>query len=181
MKSKELLALAVLMTLSFVATCAVVWMQRPADTPPPVAAAPRGPSPPPPADVRASPPAPPPPSRTPPAPPAAIEVPPPDYSGPPLPVLFAISSHPATRRADDDAGVGDGLRRQVDIANNSGELLEITILAVDTPTQQTSSAQVLLPPHGQAHAGSETGLKLEPGEQIALRSSGYQELTATVP
>jgi hypothetical protein len=121
--------------------------------------------------------------------PAEDEVPPADYAGPALPVLFAISSYPGRPRVvetDDDTQAATvapdqpDLVRQVDIFNTSGDLLQITVLALDMPTGQTTHAFRLVPPHAQAHVGSEAGLKLDPGNQVTLRARGYQDLTETV-
>jgi hypothetical protein len=113
------------------------------------------------------------------------EVPPADDTGPPLPLLFAISSHPGAMRDDDeddtDRTEPSGIARQVDLFNNSGDPLDITVLAVDVPTQMTTRAQLLVRPHAQAHIGTESGLKLESGYQVTLRSRGYQEMSQVVP
>jgi hypothetical protein len=114
----------------------------------------------------------------------AIEVPPSDNTGPILPLMFAISSHPGSRQdaADDDPNpTAQPLARQVDLVNNSSVALKVTVLAMNLPTQQTTRAELFLPPNAQAHMGSESGLKLESGDQVILRSRGYQELTETVP
>jgi hypothetical protein len=98
----------------------------------------------------------------------AIEVPPSEDNGPALPVLFAISS------------VRSGVARQVDVQNNSDGPLDITVVAMDGPTQERTVAQMFLPPNSEEHVGSESGLRLEPGYQVTLRSSGYRELNQTV-
>ncbi len=125
-----------------------------------------------------------------PVPAPAVEVPSSDDAGPPLPVMLAVTSHPSRPLDDpDDADGGDdgaptvqpGVARQVDLLNESGDLLSITVLAVNVPTQDTTRADLLLPPHAQVHAGSESGLKLGPGYQVTLRSRGYQQMTETVP
>jgi hypothetical protein len=189
-KEKEILAVTGLAILGFAVTFAVVsWVQRepgarlalPArasvgrvwsslvshsSTPPsPVAAAAPAPS------------------R--PAMPAAaeqgIEVPPSDDAGPPLPVMLAFSSHPGDADADNATPPGPaGVVRQVDLYNTSDEPLAVTVLALDVPTQETTRAQVFMSPHALGHVGTEAGLKLDPGNQVALRSRGYRELTGTV-
>jgi hypothetical protein len=112
---------------------------------------------------------------------AAIEPPPADARGLPLPVMLAVSAHPGPRQQAVDGDTAPGVARQVDVVNTSGELLNLTVMAVDLPTQAMTSAQLLVPPNGQAHVGSESGLKLEPGSAVTLRSRGYQEVTTTVP
>jgi hypothetical protein len=205
MKSRQILTTVALMILSFTATLAVLWHQR---VPPPAAASPRNswrtaalPAQRPPADAIDAPvsaarstPLKAVSTRAPAAPSSPIEAPVWDDTGPPLPVLFAVSSHASLRQndAEDDDAESDqaeqatptvqpDVARQVDVLNESGEPLSITVLSVDVPTQETTQAQLLVPPHAQAHAGSESGLKLEPGYQVTLRSRGYQEMTQTVP
>ncbi len=125
-----------------------------------------------------------------PVPTPPIEVPSSDDTGPSLPVMLAVSSHLSLPFDDpNDADSGDDeapalqpdVARQVDLLNESDDLLSITVLAVDVPTQDTTRADLLLPPHGQAHAGREAGLKLGPGYEVTLRSRGYQQMTQTVP
>jgi len=110
-------------------------------------------------------------------------VPPSEDNGPALPVLFAVSSHPARKQVDDaGAAIGSyGIARQVDVVNNSSDPLAITVVAVDVPTQERTVAELLVPPNAEEHAGSESGLKLAPGYQVTLRSRGYRELTQIVP
>lgn len=195
MKSKPAITLTALVVASFAATLAVVWLQgEPGPHPaaktsarssrpwwPPAAPAPRRS-----AEVAAS--APVPAARrldAPAAAAAAEEVPPADAGGPPLPVILGITSRRERLHDDpDDDGAATAPRFgevwQVDLYSNSDQPLQLTVVATDTPTQETSHAQVLVMPHTQAHLGAESGLKLEPGNLVALRSSGYQEMTQTV-
>jgi len=198
MKSKRALTTAALVLLSFSATLAIVWMQGAPPGPQP-AALPARPSP------KSSPggwsvahlwaamardesrPT----AVLPDAPPVAAatgdSAPPSDDQAPPLPVYFTVSSHPGI--GSTDSGVDDGtapadrsgVLRQVDIVNNSDEVLQITVVALNVPTQQTTQAHLFLRPHHQEHAGSALGLKLEPGDQVTLRSSGYRQLSGVVP
>lgn len=187
---KQILTLGALATLGFAVTLAVPWILRapsapaalpgraalsrfwssvvPHVSPAAVSAATPGAAPP----------------RAPYAPYSSPEVPPYDVSGPPLPVMLATSSHAGRAEDDADGDTVDSNRvvlvRQVDLVNESDEPLEITVLATDVPTQETTQAQLFVPPHAQAHVDSESGLKLEPGYQVALRSRGFQELTQTV-
>ena len=94
---------------------------------------------------------------------------------------WRANAHPGPRQQAVDGDTAPGVARQVDVVNTSGELLNLTVMAVDLPTQAMTSAQLLVPPNGQAHVGSESGLKLEPGSAVTLRSRGYQEVTTTVP
>ena len=117
--------------------------------------------------------------------PSAPDVPASDDNGPPLPVMLAVTSHPGQIVIDDDDASREAdphpIARQVDIYNTSSDLLSITVLAADAQTQKTTQAQVLMRSNGQAHIGTESGLKLEPGAAVTLRSRGYQEMTTTVP
>ena len=98
-----------------------------------------------------------------------IEPPPSDSSdGPPLPVMLAVRS--GASRADSPDG-----ERELDLVNNSDEALTITILVADAP-----KAQLFVPPGVEQRLGTDSGLDLEPGSQVTLRSHGYRELTETV-
>jgi len=91
----------------------------------------------------------------------AIEVPAPGGAdAPPLPVMFAVHH-------DGDA--------ELDVVNTSDEALTVTILVADNP-----KAQIFMPPRVEQHLGSDSGIELEPGSSVTLRSAGYQELTQTV-
>jgi hypothetical protein len=187
--SRHTLTVAALAILSFGLTLAALWMQRAPNVPvalpgraalsrvwAALSARPSAPAAATAAAVAA------PPAR---ALPPDADVPAYDMSGPPLPVMFAVSSvrGPVAEDDADDASVPSnriGVTRQVDLVNESDAPLEITVLATYVPTQETTQAQLFVPPHGQAHAGRESGLKLEPGYQIALHGRGYQELVETV-
>jgi hypothetical protein len=118
---------------------------------------------------------------TPPAP-SAPEAPSSDDNGPPLPVMLSVSSRPGQIQDDDDDRDADPnpVVRDVDIVNTSSDLLSISVLAVDASTQKATHALVIVRPNGQAHVGTESGLKLEPGDTVTLRSKGYRESTTSV-
>jgi hypothetical protein len=168
-------ALIATMVVSFVVSFAVLWSQRappgvattmvpvPAGRRPALSAATRPPDP---APIVA---------EVPPAAPAAAD------SGPPLPVVLAVSSHAAPRDEDSDGSADSpAVARQVDIINESDQALDITVLVAD-PTQQSTRTSVFLLPHAEAHPGIESGLKIEPGDTVTLRSAGFGPVTQTVP
>jgi len=98
-----------------------------------------------------------------------MEPPPLDSTdGPPLPVMLAVRS--GAPRSDSPAG-----DTELDLVNTSDEALTITILVADAP-----KAQLFVPPGVEQHLGTDSGLDLEPGSQVTLRSSGYRQLTETV-
>jgi len=187
--NNEIRLAALTMTASFAATFAYLWWQRgpalPDATPAPrLAAVPRASAPPGP-PIRA---APAPVAAPEPAAPKIVPIdapkhvlPPANLDGPPLPLLVAVNPRPvsADNSADDDA---DGKSsNQVEILNTSEQLLAVTVIDVNVPTQKTSSTQVLLQPNGRAHVGSEAGLAMESGDSITLRSAGFRDMTQTVP
>ena len=99
--------------------------------------------------------------------------------------MLAVSTHPAGLEGDDaenaaTPNVQAGVAREVDVVNISSDLLSITVMAVNPPTGEQTLAQLLVPPNTQAHIGSESALKLEPGYAVTLRSRGYREMTTTV-
>ena len=82
--------------------------------------------------------------------------------------MLAVRS--GASRADSPGG-----ERELDLVNNSDEALTITILVADAP-----KAQLFVPPGVEQRLGTDSGLDLEPGSQVTLRSHGYRELTETV-
>ncbi len=115
-------------------------------------------------------------------PPPLPEVPASDDNGPPLPVMLAVSSHPGQVEDEDDPSADPHpVARSVDIANTSSDQLVLTVLAMNEATHNPSHVVVVVRPNGQWHVGTESGLKLEPGDTVTLRSAGYHELTTTVP
>jgi hypothetical protein len=193
MRGKETFVLVALVTLTFAVTLALLWPNaptpiapralpgRPAVTRawwPALLAGPRAS-----AEAAAAwlaPPA----RPAPPAPAPALEVPPSDDSGPPLPVWLRVSLVPAQNEDDEDGAPPTdrpALERQLDLFNDSGEPLQLIVLGVNALTGETTPAQVLVAPQSEAHVGSESGLKLEPGYQVSVRSRGFRELTQAVP
>lgn len=108
-----------------------------------------------------------------------------DATGPPLPMLLAFSSHPAPADDDEESAVARGFRRptvrQLDLLNNAGKPLQLTVVAVNVSTQEATRVELFLPPRGQAHLGAESGLVLEPGYQVTIHSRGYHPLESTAP
>ena len=101
-----------------------------------------------------------------------------------MPLMVRVSTQPLEEegeKASDILTSQPSVTRQVAVLNTSDNLLNLTVMAMDAATHQTTLAQVLVPPHGQGHVGTESGLRLEPGSAVTLRSSGYQEITTTVP
>lgn len=108
------------------------------------------------------------------------EAPAADPQGPELPLMFGVSSRPGTPDEDDENSGSPSVQRQVNLLNQSDKPLTIWVLITDPATGEHSEKQFFVPPHQQAHVASSPDLKLEPGYQVALRSSGFQELTQTV-
>ena len=120
---------------------------------------------------------------------AIPEPPQPNYEGPPLPVLFAVTTESVIRgEADGDQPRAEGEPadtptsvKRANISNASDQPLDVTVIAVDIPTQKTSQASVFLTPGGQQSLGPDAGLHMESGDQSTLRSRGFHDLTETVP
>jgi hypothetical protein len=85
-----------------------------------------------------------------------------------LPVMLAIR----TGAPSADAPGGE---RELDLVNNSEQPLTIAVLVAGVP-----KAELFAPPGTEHHLGAESGLALEPGASVTLRSSGYQDLNETV-
>jgi 3-oxoacyl-ACP reductase-like protein len=185
--NNEIRMAALTMTVSFAATFAYLWWQRGAAvadaTPAPrLAAAPRASAPPRPIIAAPAPvaaPAPAAPKIVPIDAPKQV-LPPANLDGPPLPLLVAVNPRPVSADNSEDAADGKS-SNQVEILNTSEQLLAVTVIDVNGPTQKTSSTQVLLQPNGRAHVGSEAGLAMESGDSITLRSAGFRDMTQTVP
>jgi hypothetical protein len=120
---------------------------------------------------------------------AVPETPQPNYEGPPLPVLFAVTTETVTRgesngdepHAESESADTPTSVKRANISNASDQPLDVTVIAVDIPTQKTSQASVFLTPGGQQSLGPDAGLHMESGDQITLRSRGFHDLTETVP
>ena len=108
------------------------------------------------------------------------EVPPSDSNGPPLPLLFNVSAHTSIGRLVVGQPPRREVQRQVDVINQSDEPLDLAILETGATPAEAGQVRLMVPPRQQAHVGTEAGLKLEPGDQVTLRSKGYQEMTTTV-
>jgi len=121
--------------------------------------------------------------------PAVPETLQPDYDGPPLPVLFAVTTESVTRgESDADQPHAEGEPadtptsvKRANISNTSDQPLDVTVIAVNMPTQKTSQASLFLTPGGQQSLGPDAGLRMESGDQVTLRSRGFHDLTETVP
>lgn len=99
-----------------------------------------------------------------------------NLDGPPLPVLVSVAAAAAQGGMADDTS-----SNQADILNTSEQPLAVTLIDVSATTQRTSSTQVLLAPNGQAHITANTSLPMESGDAVTLRSSGFRDMTQTVP
>lgn len=99
----------------------------------------------------------------------ATEAPPSDPAdGRALPVMLAIRA--GTLQAESHDG-----GRELDLVNTSDEPLTITVLVADVP-----KGDFFVPPRVEQHLGTESGLELEPGSQVTLRSPGFEDLSQTV-
>lgn len=119
-----------------------------------------------------------------PQPQASALAPPPNYDGPPLPVLFNIASQTVPAGLPDADGQPIDTPTSVNMANllnTSDRLLNITVIDFSASDQKTSQASMLLTPGGRLNFGPDNGLNMESGDQITLRSSGFRDLTQTVP
>lgn len=108
----------------------------------------------------------------------------PNYDGPPLPVLFAVTTEIVSRaesNADDDSAYRPTSVKLANISNSSDQPLDVTVIVVDIPTQQSSQASVFLIPGGRQALGPDSGLRMASGNQITLRSRGFHDLVETVP
>ena len=109
-----------------------------------------------------------------------------DESALPLPMIMGFSSHPARQEEDEEGSAtvrssATGRAYQLDLVSSASTPLELTVVAVDVPTQASTRTQLFLLPRAQAHLGAPAGLVLESGYHVIVRSRGYQELEGTVP
>ncbi len=116
--------------------------------------------------------------------PAVPEAPQPNYDGPPLPVLFAVTGETVRGRgpnADGEPVDPSQVVNIANIANSSDQPLALTIIAVNASTQKTAQVSLFLTPGGRQALGPDAGLRLDSGDQITLRSQGFHDFVATVP
>jgi hypothetical protein len=106
-----------------------------------------------------------------------------DYSnGPELPVIFNITDR--TIMVNDPEGAEPSYRRtekEAILMNSADQRFAITAIETNLPTMESSEAQLVLPPKGQLHFGSEWGLKMLPGDQLTLRSPPFRDLIKIIP
>jgi D-lyxose ketol-isomerase len=96
-----------------------------------------------------------------------------------MPVLVAVTAQPVGSSSDADAD--DTSTYDVDILNTSQQLLAITVIDFNARKRTTASTQVLITPNGQTQIRVASGLPLEPGDEITLRSNGFRDVTQAVP
>jgi hypothetical protein len=106
-----------------------------------------------------------------------------NLDGPTLPVLVSFATLPGHGGGADNEGgaVDETVRDQLDILNTSDQLLAVTVIDANPNTKKTASTQVLLPPNGQAHINTDSGLPLAAGDQVTLRSSGFRDMGQWAP
>lgn len=112
------------------------------------------------------------------------EPPQPNYDGPPLPVLFAVTTETVTRgesNAEEEPSDTSSRVKLANLSNSSDQPLDLTVIVVDLPTQKSSQASVFLIPGGRQSLGPDAGLRMASGNQITLRSRGFHDLIETVP
>ncbi len=111
-------------------------------------------------------------------------MPPPNYDGPPVPVLVSFTAAPAAapgnRRRSNAGGEPPEILRNasvLNLLNSSDKTLELTVIDVNMSTLKTTQTSVFLPPRGSQNLGQ----SMESGDEITLRSPEFQDLTQTVP
>jgi hypothetical protein len=106
-----------------------------------------------------------------------------NLDGPPLPLLVSVGAEQPEYSLENHEGDMLDIKtpNRVEILNTSDQLLAVTVIDVNMPTQKTSSTQVMLPPNGHARIGAEASLAMESGDAITLRSSGFRDMSQTVP
>ena len=106
-----------------------------------------------------------------------------NLDAPPLPLLVSVTAEQPEHSLDngDGATLDAKTPNRVEILNTSDQLLAVTVIDVNMPTQKTSSTQVMLPPNGHARIGVEASLAMESGDAITVRSSGFRDISQTVP
>jgi hypothetical protein len=111
-------------------------------------------------------------------------VPPSNYEGLPLPVMFNIVNKSVYTTEETPQGTTESMTKRVNeaiIFNTSEGSLSITVLDVNVPTQETSQTQFMLPKGAQKHFGVDQGLKMQSGDQITLRSANFRDLETRIP
>jgi hypothetical protein len=108
---------------------------------------------------------------------------PPHHAGPPLPVMLNFSLESGRRRPHAGGELGDlsGNIRVVGMVNTSDKPLDLRVIDVNPSTLKRTEASAFLAPGGQRSIGQNSGLGLESGDQITVRSDAFQDLNQIVP
>jgi hypothetical protein len=112
------------------------------------------------------------------------EIPPSNYDGPELPIVFAFSERATYTAEENDEGKLVNVSKQIKegiISNSSDKPLAITATEVNIATQETSQAQFVVSAGAQKHFGSDQGLKMISGDQMTLRSPAYKDFVQQIP
>jgi hypothetical protein len=107
-----------------------------------------------------------------------------DYTGAELPVVFAFSERTVYTTEEQPDGEPVNVTRRIKegiISNASDQTLIITATEVNIPTQESSTAQIVLPARTQKHFGTDQGLKMISGDQVTLRSPSYRNFVQLIP
>ncbi len=115
---------------------------------------------------------------------AANDGPPPNSTGPDLPVTLYIV--PATVSIKEEGP--DGAMRMVNknvneaiISNDSDHVLTITAIDVNPSTGESAQAEFTLGQNGQRHLNIGDGVNLLAGDQLTLRSPTFRDRTEQIP
>ncbi len=113
----------------------------------------------------------------------ATEIPPNNYDGPELPVMFVFGTSPMVVNPEEGSGGSRTVKEMNDgiVSNLSENPLSLTVTEVNVPTQETWQAQISIGKGGMVHFGVNQGLKMQSGDQITLRSPSFRDLTRDIP
>ena len=110
-------------------------------------------------------------------------VPPRNEDGPPMPVVFSISSRVVNDAADSAGAAQVGSRRILEgvVYNTSDQNLQLTVTEQNPETLDISQTQLLVLRGVQQRFGSDDGLKMASGAEITLHSDPYRDQSQRVP
>jgi hypothetical protein len=112
------------------------------------------------------------------------DIPPKNYDGPEMPLVFAAVPNTVYVKEEDADGTTRHVNKEVNegiVMNESDKSFNITAVEVNFATMETSTAGFLLAKGAQKHFGIDDGLKMQSGDQLTLRSAGYRDMTRTIP
>jgi hypothetical protein len=98
--------------------------------------------------------------------------------GPELPLIVTIRDKALVTAEERAAGIP---KKLVTLFNSSGKPLDLSVIDLNPPTQESSSSRLNLRGGMQGYSGTDSGLKMSSGDELVIQSPGYRDMSLTVP